>query len=242
MDPLMGSAAGLEAATAALTTADDNLANTQSTGFLALLTRTRAWDPAAVSRVTPGTAPVGGPVPEGVAVTTTINTAPSPWTPTENPLDVAVPGSGFLAVRTAAGVAYTRSGALQLSPNGMLTDAAGHPVLTTAGTPVTVPAGAVIAIASDGMVSANGTQAGRLQQVTLTGPLTDLGGSLYQGLATPTKGAVFIPGALNRGSNQALSGALDALVEAQNAYGADASSWHVDAQVGQMGDKLATLP
>ncbi len=238
----MESAAGLEAQTAALTATDDNLANVHSNGFLALVTSTQAWDPAGASRVAGTTTPIGGPVPEGVAASTTLNTAPSPYTATGNALDVAIPGTGFLAVRTVPGVAYTRNGALQVNPNGLLTDAGGDPVLTTAGTPIVVPAGAAPTIGPDGTVTAHGVTLGQLQQVTLAGPLTALGGSLYTGTATPVAGAVFVPGALNNGSNESLTAALEALVQAQNAYSADASSWHVDTQVLQQGTQLAQLP
>lgn len=242
MDPLMASAAGLEAQTAALTAADDNLANVHSAGFLALVTSTQAWDPAAASRIARTATAIGGPIPEGVAASTTLNTAPSPFTTTGQALDVAIPGSGFFAVQTAHGVAYTRNGALQINPNGLLTDAAGDPILTIAGTPITVPAGAAPAIGPDGTVTAGGVALGRLQQVTLSGALTALGGGLYTGTATPVAGAVFIPGAVNTGSNESLTDALDALVQAQNAYSADASSWHVDNQVLQQGTQLAQLP
>ncbi|MGC8489045.1 MAG: flagellar hook-basal body complex protein [Clostridia bacterium] len=238
----MSSAAGLEAQTAALTATDDNLANLQSNGFLALVTQTQAWAPEGANRVTPGETAIGGPIPEGVAASTTLSTAPSPYSDTGNPLDVALPGLGFLAVQTAKGTAYTRNGALQVAPNGLLTDTQGHPVLSTTGTPLTIPPGTHVALSANGTVTANGIPVGTMRQVTLGGVLTALGGDLYTGAATPVANAQFIPGAVNQGANISLTTALDALVQAQSAYGADASSWHVDTQVRQQGDQLAQLP
>ena len=48
---------------------------------------------------------------------------------TDNPLDVALNGPGFLEVATPTGIKYTRSGALKLSPEGRLVTSEGHPVL-----------------------------------------------------------------------------------------------------------------
>ena len=52
---------------------------------------------------------------------------------TENPLDVAIDGSAFLAVQTPGGERYTRDGNLQINTQGQLVTAAGNPVLGTGG-------------------------------------------------------------------------------------------------------------
>lgn len=68
-------------------------------------------------------------------------------------LDVAIKGSGWLAVQAPDGTeAYTRAGSLRLNPNGGLETATGHPVLADGG-PVTVPPFNQIAIANDGTIS-----------------------------------------------------------------------------------------
>jgi flagellar basal-body rod protein FlgG len=48
---------------------------------------------------------------------------------TDNPLDVAINGPGFLEVSTPAGIRYTRAGALKLGSDGRLLTSEGHPVL-----------------------------------------------------------------------------------------------------------------
>jgi flagellar basal-body rod protein FlgF len=83
---------------------------------------------------------------------------------TNGELDVAIDGPGFLSVQTSTGVAYTRSGALQLSPKGVLTTSAGDPVLGVKG-PITLPRDSAITISADGTISAGGAIAGKLNVV-----------------------------------------------------------------------------
>jgi flagellar basal-body rod protein FlgF len=97
--------------------------------------------------------------------------APGPVQATGRALDVAVSGRAWLAVQALDGTeAYTRGGALELSPEGELATRGGLPVLGDGG-PISVPAGAQIEIAPDGTISAstNGgksTTVGRLKLVT----------------------------------------------------------------------------
>jgi flagellar basal-body rod protein FlgF len=59
-----------------------------------------------------------------------------PMQHTDNPLDVAINGSGFLVVQTRNGERYTRDGSLRINNAGQLVTAAGDPVLGTGG-PIT---------------------------------------------------------------------------------------------------------
>jgi flagellar basal-body rod protein FlgF len=68
-------------------------------------------------------------------------------------LDVAVQGTGWLAVQAPDGSeGYTRGGDLKLTADGQLTDAAGHPVIGNGG-PISLPASAQINIGDDGTIS-----------------------------------------------------------------------------------------
>lgn len=68
-------------------------------------------------------------------------------------LDVAVQGSGWLAVQLADGSeAYTRSGNLKLSENGVLLSSGQQPLAADSGV-ITVPPSTVVTIARDGTVS-----------------------------------------------------------------------------------------
>ena len=52
---------------------------------------------------------------------------------TKNPLDIAIDGSGFLTVQTAAGERYTRDGNLHINSQGQLVTAAGNQVVGSSG-------------------------------------------------------------------------------------------------------------
>ncbi len=85
-------------------------------------------------------------------------------------LDVAIHGKGYLALQAADGSeAYTRSGALQVTPDGQLVSPGGLPVAGEGGA-INVPPNSVVSIAADGTVSAkNGDtpvqQVGKLKLV-----------------------------------------------------------------------------
>jgi flagellar basal-body rod protein FlgF len=72
---------------------------------------------------------------------------------TKNPLDLAVDGSGFLAVQTPAGERYTRDGKLHIDNQGQLVTADGNPVLGSAGPIVFQPTDHDINITPDGAIT-----------------------------------------------------------------------------------------
>jgi flagellar basal-body rod protein FlgF len=59
---------------------------------------------------------------------------------TGEPLDFAIQGNGFFAVKTATGVQYTRDGQFTASATGVLSDSNGNAVLDQAGAPIKVSA------------------------------------------------------------------------------------------------------
>src|SRR4051794_31230942 len=80
-----------------------------------------------------GAASVGSTV-QGVALGKTFtDLTPGAIEETGEPLDFAIQGSGFFAVRTSQGTRYTRDGQFVASANGILTDANGNPVLSQSG-------------------------------------------------------------------------------------------------------------
>ena len=74
---------------------------------------------------------------------------------TDNPLDVAISGSGWFAIETADGERYTRDGHFDINEEGTLVTAEGHPVLGESGTITFTPEETNIAIATDGTISTN---------------------------------------------------------------------------------------
>jgi flagellar basal-body rod protein FlgF len=72
---------------------------------------------------------------------------------TNNPLDVAIDGNGFLAVQTAGGERYTRDGNLHLNNVGQLVTGSGNLVLGNSGPIVFQPTDHDINISPDGTIT-----------------------------------------------------------------------------------------
>jgi len=68
------------------------------------------------------------------------NLTAAPVHETGRPLDFAIQGEGFFAVRTGEGVRYTRDGQFAASSSGQLVDSFGNPVLSQSGQPIQVSA------------------------------------------------------------------------------------------------------
>ena len=69
-------------------------------------------------------------------------------------LDVAIRGEGWIAVQGADGTeAYTRAGDLLVTPAGLLTNTAGHPIIGNSGGPITLPPHQKMEIGADGTIS-----------------------------------------------------------------------------------------
>jgi flagellar basal-body rod protein FlgF len=88
------------------------------------------------------------------------------FTPTGNPLDVAISGQGYLAVQTPDGDRYTRNGHLGTDSSGQLVTSDGNPVLDDAGKPIVLKAtDGAPTIAGDGTISAKSGRIAKLKIV-----------------------------------------------------------------------------
>lgn len=84
-------------------------------------------------------------------------------TNTGNPLDIAVQGDGWLALRTPAGVAYTRDGRLHMDADGALVSVNNYPILDAGGAGVLLdPSAGPPTITQDGMIQQNGRRIGAI--------------------------------------------------------------------------------
>jgi flagellar basal-body rod protein FlgF len=116
---------------------------------------------------------------------TSTSFAPGPLESTSRPLDLAIEGDGFFAVRAGegtGGVKLTRDGRLAVNNEGLLVQAAsGHPVLSTGGGVIRVSPDARIDVRSDGAVLQNGVPVARLRvaEPPDTGVLTKFGHGLF---------------------------------------------------------------
>ncbi len=121
-----------------------NLANADTVGFKAQLS---AFQPLTVQG--PGLPTRVNGVAHGLGV----DMRAGSQIETGRQLDVAVQGSGWIAVQSADGTeGYTRAGELRLTPDGLLTDARGNLVLGDGG-PISVPQSSQMNIGADGTVS-----------------------------------------------------------------------------------------
>src|SRR3954466_8169021 len=97
-----------------------------------------------------------GPLGEGAQIVAQrTQLAPAPVKTTDAPLDFAIEGDGFFAVRTPQGVRYTRNGSFQTAGNGTLADQLRHPVLSQNGQTIRVGADGTVAAQSLGLFTVN---------------------------------------------------------------------------------------
>jgi flagellar basal-body rod protein FlgF len=121
-----------------------NIANASTTGFRAdgvAFTSEPVYGPGYATRVNAVAGDAGTDFSSGVMMNTS------------RPLDIAVNGKGFIAVRGADGKeAYTRAGDLQVTASGAITTASGFQVLSESG-PLSIPPSTQVTIGGDGTVS-----------------------------------------------------------------------------------------
>ena len=153
--------------------------------------------------------------------------------PTQNQLDVAIEGEGFLQVRRPDGtLAYTRDGSFKISAEGSLVTTQGYlvePALTFSEDTAT------IAIARDGTIeatptnSAESVKVGQFELAKFVNPagLRSIGGNMY--VETVASGAPIVGMAGSEGFGEVLEGMLESsnvdiveemvsMITAQRAY------------------------
>ena len=82
---------------------------------------------------------------------------------TDNPLDVAVQGDGWLALKAPSGIVYTRDGRMRMQADGSLQSVNGYPVLDAGSGPILFdPEAGPVTIAQDGMITQGGLQIGAI--------------------------------------------------------------------------------
>jgi flagellar basal-body rod protein FlgF len=131
---------------------------------------------------------------------------PGPLQQTNNPLDLAVSGNAFFVVEGPNGPMYTRNGSFEQGPGGELRTRGGGYRVSGEGGAITIPPDAAsLTVGSDGTITANGAQVGRLRLATFAQPetLRRVGTTLFQGDApqTPLPDAVKIEQGYREGSN-----------------------------------------
>jgi flagellar basal-body rod protein FlgF len=192
----------------------NNVANLSTTGF-------KREDLAFATHVERLDLP-GGRLALARVESTSSDLRPGPLARTGNPFDLAIDGSGFFAVETAAGIRYTRDGRFSANQLGELVTTTGHRVLDDGGSPIIIPPeAAAITLSSDGMLSAaDGAPLGMLAIRELPdGFLRREADGLFATEAEPEPvvDAKVVQGFLE-GSNVNAVRELTDLIEAQRAY------------------------
>lgn len=145
------SLSGLMATDRRLTTVANNIANAATPGFRAEEVRFEEVMAKAGSNS----------VSFSSAGETFISTKAGPVNRTDNSLDFAIAGEAWFSVQTPSGVAYTRDGRFEMTPEGALRTVVGHAVLDAAGAPLAVaPDGGPITVGRDGSITQNNVPVG----------------------------------------------------------------------------------
>jgi len=138
------SASGMVAEQARQAQIANNLANATTPGYKPSESNLRSFGRLLLANTATGQ-PVGNFYMGVEAGPEYLDLQPSPVHETGRPLDFAIEGEGFFALRTPAGVRYTRNGQFRASAAGLLVDTAGNPVLNQAGGPIRVGPGGRVA-------------------------------------------------------------------------------------------------
>jgi len=209
---LYTAATGMEAQQTKLDVIANNLANTSTTGFK----RARAdFEDLLSETIRSATAPTpqGGGRPEPLQVglgvrtaTTTRSFAQGDMTATQNPLDLAIEGGGFLRIQRANGeFGYTRAGNLRVDATGRLVTQTGEVVdpgmtIPQDATSITIRADGTVLVAVPGKVDP--TELGTLHLALFTNPggLDALGNNLYGATVASGEPVLVKPGEQGAGS------------------------------------------
>ncbi|MCB1435743.1 MAG: flagellar basal-body rod protein FlgF [Rhodobiaceae bacterium] len=106
---------------------------------------------------------------------------------TDNELDVAIEGQGWLVAETPEGPRYTRDGALKISAEGLLVSGAGNTILGEGGPIQFAPGDHDIVIANDGTISTADGERGRLKLVAFENQSTleKIGNNMFSASEEP---------------------------------------------------------
>ncbi|MEM1029395.1 MAG: flagellar basal-body rod protein FlgG [Myxococcota bacterium] len=244
-------ATGMVAQETKLDTISNNLANANTAGFKR---QEAEFEDLVYQNVrTPGRVANGTTGPAGVqvglgsrVVATNRQFSQGAIQQTDNQLDVAIEGRGFMPVLRPDGeVVFTRAGNLRLDAQGQLVTARGLPTEP----PINVPPDATaVTIGPDGTITADlpgqevPTQLGQLQLATFPNPsgLQALGHNLYQPSAASGEPILGAPGEQGRGS--ILQGAVEAsnveVVEEMIGMIRTQRSYEINSRVIQAADEM----
>jgi flagellar basal-body rod protein FlgG len=171
---------------------------------------------------------VVGPIGLGVQIAETrTDLEPGPIHETGQPLDFAVEGEGFFAVRTAAGVRYTRNGQFTANAAGQLTDSLGNEVLGPGGAPVRLRGDGTVAAASVGVFAVNGAR--------------KVGDSLFTGTAAGVAGGRVRAGVLEESAADPARSMVEMISSFRALEGDQKAIQTIDDTLGQFAGQVGAV-
>ncbi len=145
-----------------------------------------------------------------------------PLTHTGNNLDIGIQGPGYFTVETDAGIFYTRNGSFRLNASGQLITSSSAVVLGESDAPIVVAPGETeISISSDGTVSTENGEIGKLSVVTFENEqdMQLIGNSLLSTEQPPIKSAkAEIAQGMLEGSNVIAVSEITRMIEILRSY------------------------
>lgn len=110
---------------------------------------------------------------------------------TGNPTDLALSGSGFLAVKSPGGTLYTREGSLRVAKDGTLCNKEGYAVLNEKNLPIQLDPSSAFEIARNGSIQQNGQTVGQVSVVRFNNEAAlEKAGACYYKANQATGGAI----------------------------------------------------
>lgn len=239
MRALNTAATGMAAQQRNIDVISNNMANVNTTGFRKV--RAEFQDLMYQTMRAPGgttgagnTLPTGLQIGQGVRhVATQTSFMQGALRQSDNPLDLAIEGSGFFQVTRPAGdVAYTRAGNLKVDAQGQLVNVDGYPLEPSIQIPIDATS---VGISPDGTVSVTqpgqtvATEVGRIQIANFAnvGGLQAMGRSLFSATAASGQAIISTPGqdglgtiasGFLEGANVEIVNEMIDLISSQRAY------------------------
>lgn len=152
---------------------------------------------------------------------------PGPIHETGEPLDLAIEGEGFFAVRTPAGVRYTRNGQFGASADGTLVDAFGNEVLGPDGAPVKLRRDGTLAAGDVGVFAVDGAR--------------KQGESLFTGTATGAAGGQVRTGALEESATDPARSMVDMISSFRSLEADQKAIQTIDETLGQFAGQVGAV-
>jgi len=204
----------------------NNVANVSTTGFQA-------------GRVSFESAGEGEALGEGYTVTASIRPIRrnGPIEQTGVPTHVALEGPGYFGVKSGEETLLTRDGAFHVSPDGILSNRNGLPVLGEGGS-IIIPPGEGVRITKDGRIVAS--ESGEIDRILrLDGTMEHAGGNLWRPTAPLVEVETTMASGALEGSSVDPMAAMVELVQASRAFEmlqkAMQTSDEMDSKINQTG-------